>query len=314
MRSVRSVRRESATTCGTETGSIHARLRGGEFQLSSNHGWIEVGGYGRAACQGAARRCADPLHALRFFAPSPPSPRRQTGPPLGRFGPTLGGEGAVAVESILGCRPAWTQAGRCRPSPPGSGRRQLATARGAYAELSFSRFQRSSVRRGRFTRTPSPVRTTNTRLSSGSARPASSTTRSPSQIAGAIESPATRAHIRRSGAPMRAAPTAPRTPPPPWSRPIRARRTRPRIGRWPRTVRSRRAFPPRRTRPPAFRAGDADLEVRHRSAEGYGENRDLLPPPPLCQQVGKRHRDVRPAVFFQSSLLVELVDPVARAA
>ena len=62
------------------------------------------------------------------------------------------------------------------------------TARGSHAELSLSRYQRSSARRSRFTWTPSPVRTTNTWPSSGSTRPASSTTRSPSRIAGAIES------------------------------------------------------------------------------------------------------------------------------
>ena len=54
------------------------------------------------------------------------------------------------------------------------------------------------------------------------------------------------------GAPLRPAPTAPLTPPSPWSRPTRARRTRPRIGRSPQEVRPRLAFPPRRTRPPAF--------------------------------------------------------------
>ena len=89
------------------------------------------------------------------------------------------------------------------------------------------------------------------------------------------------------GAPMRAAPTAPRTPPSPWSRPIRARRTRARIGRWPRTVRSRRAFLPRRTRPPAFRAGGADIELRDRSPPALrGWDRRRQPrrpvPAPAC--------------------------------
>ena len=63
--------------------------------------------------------------------------------------------------------------------------------------------------------------------------------------------------------------TAPPTPPSPWSRPTRARRTRPRIGRSPRTVRPRLAFPPSTDAPASVRAGGADLEVRHRSAEGY---------------------------------------------
>ena len=86
---------------------------------------------------------------------------------------------------------------------------------------------------------------------------------------------------------MRAAPTAPRTPPSPGSRPIRARRTRARIGRWPRTVRSRRAFLPRRTRPPAFRAGGADLELRDRSPPALrGWDRRRQPrrpvPAPAC--------------------------------
>ena len=73
--------------------------------LSSDHRRVEVGGYG----SGMSKRCADPPLALRPFAPSPPRPRdAKPAPTFGRFGPTLGGEGAVAVESILGCRPAWT--------------------------------------------------------------------------------------------------------------------------------------------------------------------------------------------------------------
>ena len=71
------------------------------------------------------------------------------------------------------------------------------------------------------------------------------------------------------GAPLRPAPTAPPTPSSPWSHPTRARRTRARIGRSPRTVRPRLAFPPSTDAPASVRAGGADLEVRHRSAEGY---------------------------------------------
>ena len=63
--------------------------------------------------------------------------------------------------------------------------------------------------------------------------------------------------------------TAPPTPPSPWSRPTRARRTRPRIGRSPRTVRPRLAFPPSTDAPASVRAGGADIEVRHRPGEGY---------------------------------------------
>ena len=205
----RAARRSAPSTLDCEAG---------EFQLSSNHGWIEVDGYGRAACQGATR-----ILRMRFGS-SHRRRRARDAKPARRSVDSGRLSGAKArwpssrfsVVDPHGHRPA--DVDRARPVADAG---RLATARGAYAELSLSRSQRSSVRRSRFTRTPSPVRTTNTRLSSGSARPASSTTRSPSQIAGAIESPATRAHIRRSGAPMRAAPTAPRTPPSPWSRPIR---------------------------------------------------------------------------------------------
>ncbi len=70
------------------------------------------------------------------------------------------------------------------------------------------------------------------------------------------------------GAPLRPAPTAPPTPSSPWSRPTRARRTRARIGRSPRMVRPRLAFPPRRTRPPAFaRAAPTSRSVTDRQRD-----------------------------------------------
>ena len=144
------------------------------------------------------------------------------------------------------------------------------TAWDSSAGLSLFNSQGSSLRRSRFTTSPSPVSTTNT-WSSNRLGPAHV---EHDQIAVAsrrrhrvTRHPAHTSHA--PGAPLRPAPTAPPTPPSPWSRPTRARRTRPRIGRSPRTVRPRLAFSPSTDAPAGVRAGGADLEFRYRSAEGY---------------------------------------------
>ena len=112
-------------------------------------------------------------------------------------------------------------------------------------------------------------------------------TRSPSRIVGAIESPTPARISDAPGAPMRPAPTAPRTLPSPRSRPIRVRRTRPRTGRSPRTVPSQLLSPSRRSDSPAFRSDRADLEVRNAAAPAFqvGSDRSRQPRPPTRRVV-----------------------------